>query len=244
MMGRLLARGLLVGLVAGLLVFCVGRLIGEPQVDWAIAYEERTAPPAAADEPAPVSRATQAGLGLLTASVVYAAAVGGLFSLVFAAVYGRLGTLGPRGTAALLALAGLVAIVLVPQLKYPANPPAVGSDDTIGARTQLFFVMLALSVAITAGAGLLWQRLRPRLGAWNAAIAAGAAFVAAVALVYAGLPTIDEVPGDFSAAVLWQFRLASLGMHAVLWLTLGLLFGPLAERVLQAPRAPRALRTG
>lgn len=38
-----------------------------------------------------VSRDTQAGLGLLTGVVTYGAAFGGLFSLVFAYAYGRVG---------------------------------------------------------------------------------------------------------------------------------------------------------
>jgi predicted cobalt transporter CbtA len=44
------------------------------------------------------------------------------------------------------------------------------------------------------------------------------------------MPTVNETPVDFPAAVLWQFRLASLGTQAVLWATLGLLFGWLTDR--------------
>ena len=47
----------------------------------------------------------------------------------------------------LLAVAGFVAIYLVPNLKYPANPPSVGNPETIGMRTALYFVMIAISVA-------------------------------------------------------------------------------------------------
>ena len=48
------------------------------------------------------------------------------------------------------------------------------------------------------------------------------------------LPPINEVPENFSAMVLWRFRTTSLGMHAILWATLGLVFGALAERGLAA----------
>jgi predicted cobalt transporter CbtA len=44
------------------------------------------------------------------------------------------------------------------------------------------------------------------------------------------LPTIDEVPPDFSATLLWKFRIAAWGMQLLLWSTLGLLFGWLTER--------------
>src|SRR6185503_13218283 len=247
MVGHLLLRGMLVGAIAGLVAFGFAKVFGEPQVDRAIAFEEQLAhaghehadPPhadhgdhdhAAHGEAEPVSRTTQAGLGLFTGIVIYGAAIGGLFALVFAFAIGRVGDLGPRATAALLALGGFIAVVLVPALKYPPNPPAVGSADTIGPRTALFFTMLALSIAAMVAAVALARRLRARLGAWNAAIVAGAAFIVVIALVQIALPEINEVPKTFSAAVLWRFRIASLGIQVVLWTTIGLLFGALTER--------------
>jgi len=53
------------------------------------------------------------------------------------------------------------------------------------------------------------------------------------------LPPVDEVPPEFSAVVLWQFRVASLGTEAVLWTTLGLTFGAVAERYLARPTSAR-----
>ena len=49
-----------------------------------------------ADEPELVSREVQASIGLLTGVVVYSTAFGGLFGLVFAFAYGRVGNLSPR----------------------------------------------------------------------------------------------------------------------------------------------------
>ncbi|MFG1421126.1 CbtA family protein [Roseixanthobacter liquoris] len=275
MVGSLLLRGMLVGVLAGLLSFGFARVFGEPAVARAIAFEEAhaegpapAAAPAspaatphvhadgsthmhaAAPEPAAaghshggeeelVSRSTQAGLGLMTGMVVYGAAMGGIFALVFAFALGRVGPLSPRATAVLLALGGFLAIVLVPALKYPANPPAVGDGATIGFRTQMFFLMLAASLVALAGAVLLARRLAARYGAWNGTVAAGLAYVVAIALVQAVLPTINEVPAEFSAALLWEFRIANLGIQAVLWATLGLAFGPLAERSLRARRGVR-----
>jgi len=222
---------MLVGVFAGLLAFGFARIFGEPQVDRAITFEEQmTQAKGEVPEPELVSRKTQAGLGLFTGVIVYSAAAGGLFSLVFAFVYGRVGRLGPRATAALLALDGFVAIVLVPGVKYPANPPSVGNPETIGLRTELFFVMLVISVAALVLAVALARRLSARYGAWDATLIAGAAFVLVIAIVQYVLPEINEVPEQFSAVVLWRFRVASLGIHLVLWTTIGLLFGALAER--------------
>jgi predicted cobalt transporter CbtA len=247
MVGHLLLRGMLVGAIAGLLAFGLAKVFGEPQVDRAIAFEDQLAHAGHADHPhggdadhaghhhdhaeeGPVSRTTQSGLGLFTGIVIYGAAIGGLFALAFAFAIGRVGALGPRATAALLALGGFIAIVLVPALKYPPNPPAVGSPDTIGLRTALFFTMLALSLAAMVAAVVLARRLRTRFCAWDAAIIAGAAFILVIALVQLALPEINEVPQGFSAVVLWRFRVASLGIQVVLWATIGLLFGALTER--------------
>jgi hypothetical protein len=231
MVGNLLLRGMLVGVLAGLLAFGFARIFGEPQVDRAIAFEEMSSHDHGdAPEEELVSRETQAGLGLATGVIVYGAAFGGLFALVFAFVQGRVGRLGPRATAALLALAAFVAIVLVPDLKYPANPPAVGNPDTIGLRTELFFVMLVISVAAMVLAVMLARRLSAAIGFWNATIVAGAAFIIVIAIAQYSLPEINEVPEQFSAVLLWRFRTASLGIQVVLWTTIGLLFGALTER--------------
>ena len=231
MVGRLLLRGMLVGIFAGILAFGFARIYGEPQIDRAIAFEEQTAQPAGeAPEPEIVSRATQASFGLLTGVLVYGASMGGLFSLVFAYTYGRVSNFGPRGTAALLALAGFVAIVLVPGIKYPANPPSVGNPDTIGARTELFFVMLVISIAALTAAVALSRRLWAQYGAWNATIIAGLAFIVVIAIAQYALPTINEVPENFSADLLWRFRTAALGIQVMLWATIGLVFGAVVER--------------
>jgi hypothetical protein len=255
MVGSLLLRGMLVGVVGGLLAFGFARVFGEPEVDRAIAFEEMTkAAPHAhgeahthsdahahsemqaseAPEPELVSRTTQSGIGLATGVLVYGAAVGGLFALVFAFAYGRVGRLGPRATAALLALGAYVAVVLVPNIKYPANPPAIGHADTIGSRTALYFLMIVISVAALALTVTFARRLSAQFGAWNAAILAGAAFIVVIAIAQYAMPAINEVPDQFSAAVLWRFRVASLGIHAVMWTTIGLLFGALTERAMAA----------
>ncbi|MFO1143367.1 MAG: CbtA family protein [Amaricoccus sp.] len=262
MVGNLLLRGMLVGLAAGLLCFVFLRVMGEPSIGGAIAFEEAgaaTAPafghehaaPAAGNEavaePAGhdhgggeelVSRPTQAGLGLLTAVIVYGTALGGLFALAFALVYGRWETLGPRGTAALLAAAGFVALYLVPFFKYPPNPPAVGSPDTIGMRTSLYVAMLALSLAGMIAAAALRGRLVPSQGRWNASLCAGGTYLVGMLVVGVLLPGIHEIPEAFPAATLWSFRVASLGGQAILWSTIGIGFGLLSHRV--ALREPGA----
>jgi predicted cobalt transporter CbtA len=232
----LLLRGLLAGILAGILAAGFASFAGEPSIERAIAFES-AADQAAGQlpEPAIVSRSVQRGAGLFIASVVYGAALGGLFSLVFAVAHGRLGDFDPRTLSALLALAGFAALVLLPDLKYPANPPAIGAAATIGARTALYFAMLAISLLAMILAGTFLPPLAARLGPCNGVLAAVAVFVAVAGVAALALPPIDEVPANFPANILWNFRMASLGARAVLWGVLGLAFGSLTQNYLHRP---------
>ncbi len=186
-----------------------------------------------------VSRRVQAGIGLFTGVMVYSAAFGGLFALAFALAYGRAGDFGPRATSAFLAAVGLIAVYIVPSLKYPANPPAIGDPATIGARTALYFSMIAISLAAMIAAGMLRLRLLGRCGPWNAALIAAAAYLIAVVAAGLALPSVNEVPKEFPAVVLWQFRIASLGAQLIMWSTIGLVFGALTERAVNRRRRLR-----
>ncbi|MEO8883618.1 MAG: CbtA family protein [Devosia sp.] len=226
-----LIRGMLCGIVGGLLMFLFAKFFGEPSVDAAIGIEEQIAKAAGdAPEPVLVSRALQAGWGLLTGAIPYSIAVGGLFSLVFAFCWGRMGRLGARASSALIAGASLVTIYLVPNLKYPANPPSVGNPETIGYRTYLYFGMIIISIAAMVAAINLGKSLVGRFDKWHSTIIAGAVYLAVISIAFAVMPNIDEVPKQFPATLLWQFRLSALGMQLILWTTLGLLFGELTER--------------
>ena len=194
MVGTLLLRGMLVGVLSAILCFGFLKIVGEPPVERAIAFEsameqakdqakhdeaaaKNMSMPTHEEEPELVSRATQAGLGLLTGVGVYNVAFGGLFALAFALAYGRMGGFGARATSALLAASGWIAVYVVPNLKYPANPPSVGEPDTIGARTALYFALIAISLAAMIAAWMLRNRLVARTGEWNAGLIAGAGYV-------------------------------------------------------------------
>ncbi|QES49254.1 hypothetical protein DEJ50_17025 [Streptomyces venezuelae] len=232
----LLVRGMLAGLAAGALALLVAYFLGEPKVDAAIAIEEAAAAAEGSGhdhgEEAPVSRTLQATAGLGTGVLLYGVALGGIAALVFCFALGRIGRFSPRTTAALTTLGLYVTVTLVPFFKYPANPPAVGDPETAGRRTALYLLMIALSVLLAAGAVILGRRLAPALGNWNASVAGAVFFIAAVTLSYALLPGIDEIPADFPATLIWQFRLSSLAIQTALWASFGLVFGALAERLL------------
>jgi predicted cobalt transporter CbtA len=233
----LLVRGMLAGLIAGLLVFALARWIGEPQVDRAIAFETSLdQAKGEAPELEIVSRKVQRGFGLLTATVVEGSAIGGIFALVFAFANGRLPVANVRALSALLAGLEFVAVVIVPALKYPANPPSVGNPETIGTRTAAFFLLIGFSMAAMLLSVQIEGRLHRRLGVWNASLVAALFFVIAIVAVTHFLPEFDEVPAGFPATLMWKFRVAALEMQMLMWSTLGLLFGWLAERSLKDRR--------
>ncbi|MED7951991.1 CbtA family protein [Streptomyces sp. BE303] len=267
--GKLLLRGLLAGLLAGLVAFLFAYTVGEGPVADAIAQEQSQSAPAghhhgSEAEPAAghedsheaagtadsgdeeeelVSRDLQSTAGLATGVLVYGVAVGGVAALAFCFALGRIGRFGPRATAALVAGAAFTTIYLVPFLKYPAMPPAVGNPDTIGKRTALFFLMIALSVLIGVAAVILGKRLAPRLGTWNAVVAAGLGYAVVMAVLAVVLPSNDDaIPDGFPAGLMWDFRLASIGLQVVLWTGFALVFGALAQRAL-TPAAPAEDRT-
>jgi hypothetical protein len=260
MMRSLLIRGMLAGLAAGLLGFVFAHTFGEGPVQTAIAFESYVEYDLHHEVPEAemVSRTLQSSAGLGTGTLVYGVGLGGMFALVFGAAYGRLGHLTARGTAGVLGLLGFVGIYLGPFIKYPANPPSVGDPDTIQYRTATYLVLVVASVA----AMVLAVRLRPslveRLGGWNGTLVAAAIYIVLMGLCYLVFPPINEVPQQglpnvieavtdaevtFPPTVLWAFRTSSIGLQVVIWTSIALIFGALAERLLE-PRQATATRRG
>jgi predicted cobalt transporter CbtA len=104
-------------------------------------------------------------------------------------------------------------------------------------RTALYFGMIALSLLAMIAAFALKRVLVPRYGDWNATLMVAGAYVVVMILIGVAMPSINEVPDEFPAVVLWNFRIASLGSQLILWGTLGLLFGPLTQRAVALRRA-------
>ena len=246
---RLIARGLLAGLIGAVLAFLFARLCAEPVIGRAIAFEDGRIDAENAhgvhEHGAELfTRGVQANAGLGFGVLIFGVAMGALFAVLFCVVYPRATSVGPRSLSLLLAAAAFGAAYLVPFVKYPPNPPAVGQADTIRARTGWYLVMVLASVVLAIAVAWLARRLAARLGAWNGRLLAAGAYLVAVAVVAVLLPTSAETPGPlrdasgaivypgFPADVLYEFRLLSLGTQLLLWATIGLVFATLAGRLL------------
>jgi hypothetical protein len=223
----------------------------------------------AAPGPDIFSRSTQRNVGAPIGLIVFGMAMGALFAVVFVLVNRRYGEkLRPRVTAVIIAAATFLAVYAVPYLKYPANPPAIGHPDTIHARGNLYLGMVGVSIASVIGAFFLARYLASRWGGWNGSIATAIVFIAWMAIVMAIFPALGSLhanvveygkqvtetprplytakgglafPG-FPPDVLFKFRLYSVLNQVLLWSTIGLTFGLLAERALAPVSEPGAER--
>jgi hypothetical protein len=255
-------RGLASGAIAGLLSFVFARILAEPVIARAINYEsardeaqavldKAAGLPAAAAGPELFSRTVQEDIGIAVALVVFGAALGALLAVVFTLVQRGSGShLRPRTLALLLAGAGFVSAYLVPFLKYPANPPAIGHEDTIETRGSLYLVMQIVSVVAIVLAIQLGRVLSRSRGTWQASLLAGLAYLVVVGVTMALLDPVHETPGPlrdaagrivlggFDADDLYRFRLYALGGQLILWGGIGLLLGPWAERALAKAGRP------
>ena len=270
---KLILRGTLAGAIAGLISFVFARIFAEPQIRAAINYESaRDAAQEAIDKAAGIAtvegghevftRSIQENIGIGAGMILFGAAMGALFAVVFAVCLGRTGRLRPRSLSLLVAGAGFLGFYLVPFVKYPANPPSIGHAETIQERSGLYLLMVFCSLMFLFGAAWLGKQLGPRLGNWNAALVAGAVFVVGIGLLMLVLPSFGELginranygnfatetpqplkdadgtivfPG-FPADVLYSFRIYSVAAQAILWTALGLIFTPMAERLLAPGR--------
>ncbi|MCD2197584.1 CbtA family protein [Actinomycetospora endophytica] len=263
---QVIPRAALAGGIGGLVAFGFARIFAEPLIQQAIDYEDgrdeaQDALAAAAGKPAAemgpdiFSRTVQANVGIGVGMILAGVALGLLFAVVYTVVQSRV-TWRPRVLALLVAGAGFLTLYATPFLKYPANPPAVGHEETIGDRSGLFLVMILGSVVFLVVAVIVGRRLAARVGTWNAALLGGLTYVVLSGVLMALLPSLGELAANvatygpvatetpqplrdaagrivfpgFDADLLYSFRVYSFAAQALMWGVLGLVFGALAER--------------
>lgn len=245
-----LVGAMVAGLLGGLLASALLTFTAEPVIDQAIALEESKAaeePAAKAEgaakevEEAVPSRSVQKTPGRFAAYGFGGAAYGVIFGITFLALRRRPGEADGAFRHALLA-GGLVAtaFTVMPFLKYPPNPPAVGDPATISERQWKYLALIFLSLVVLAAAARLSTRLRERQ--WidhERMIAVGLAVVVPLGVICAVMPPLPDAI-EVPANLLWRFRIASLGGNLLLWTVLAVTFGAAAvrrERELANPAA-------
>lgn len=221
-----LGRGALAGIAGGVSAALFQWIITEDQIRAALEIEAANSTGHSEET---FSRGTQVMGGMLAAGL-YGVFLGVVFGFVCAILWRALPGVSAFSRSIRLATVLFGAWVLVPALKYPANPPAVGDPDTVGQRTAAYLALLAVSLLLAYGAWELWSRLTQRGldGARRFATVAGG-YLAAVTVAYLGFPPNPDAV-DAPANLIWHFRIDSLAGNALLWLVMGTVFGYLADR--------------
>jgi predicted cobalt transporter CbtA len=97
--------------------------------------------------------------GAIVASTIYGISLSALFGIIYA--YSRNSSLLSRcdNKKKALILAGIMfsVLFLIPTLKYPANPPAVGNPETIYYRESLYIGFIAISGFSSLAIALLYR---------------------------------------------------------------------------------------
>ena len=218
-----IAITLLSGAISGTLLALLNQPIVEPFIERAIGIENENAI-ASGEMFDPTEYATyrvwQQG-GQIAAGTVLGMSLGSLFGVVFA--YGRDSIPGSSNKRKAIVLAGIMWLVLfmIPALKYPGNPPAVGNPETIYYRETLYIAFLAISGFSALGLAFLYRKLG---GLKSKKAIVPALYAAIIVGAYLALPANpDQITAPMDLVI--GFRVASAFTMSAFWGLLGISLG-------------------
>lgn len=224
-----IAITLLAGAIAGTILGAVNQVAVEPYIEHAIELEmQNTAQSGQVINPAEFAayRFWQKG-GEIVAGTILGLSIGSLFGIVFA--YSRSSIPGSNNKKKALIVAGIMWFVLflMPALKYPANPPAVGDPETIYYRQSLYVAFLAISGFSALGLAFLYSKM----GALNTRKAIiPAAYAAIIAGAYLAMPANPD-PINAPTDLVISFRITSAFTISMFWALLGIIFGTFWDKL-------------
>ena len=223
-----IAITLIAGAIAGILLAIINQGIVEPYIDQAINIENQNAiaqgeviNPQELDD----YRLWQKG-GEIAAGTVLGVSLGALFGVVFA--FARNSIPGSNNKKKALILAGvmLLVIYIVPALKYPANPPAVGDPETIYYRESLYIALLTISGFSALGLASLYRKFGDKKAK---EIVIPVIYIGIIAAAFMILPpNPDEITAPMNLVM--GFRIVSGFTVSVFWGLLGLILGALWDK--------------
>jgi predicted cobalt transporter CbtA len=226
---------LLAGTIAGIILGVLNQALVEPYMDRAISIETQNAiKEGKVIDPVELQnyRLWQKA-GEIAAGTIMGMSLAALFGIVF--VYSRSSIL-PHSHSNIkkaLILAGIMWFVLflIPALKYPGNPPAVGDPGTIYYRESLYVAILAISGFSALGLAFLYRKLGSRASNNKYKIIA-------IPLIYAAIivgaflilpPNPDKITAPMD--LVQGFRITSAFTMSILWGLLGLILGAFWDRL-------------
>jgi predicted cobalt transporter CbtA len=213
------------GAIAGTILGLINQLLVEPYIDQAIEIEVQNT--VAAGEPVNLDELTQYRVwqkgGEIIAGAILGTSISALFGIVY--IYSRDSLPGSNNKKKGLILAGIMffVIFLIPALKYPANPPAVGDPETIEYRESLYIGMLVISGFTALGVAILYRSLG-QTREESRKIIVPAIYAVIIALAFVVLPANpDEI--IISSDLLLNFRIVTTITMGIFWGVLGILLG-------------------
>ena len=206
---------LLSGTIAGTILGIINLALVEPYIDRAISIETQTA----------VKEGEVIG-------AILGMSIGAIFGIVF--LYSRNSLLQHSNSniRKALILAGIMWFVLflVPALKYPANPPAVGDPETIYYRESLYIGLVAISGFSALGLALLYWKSGNKVPnnryRFITVLIIYTAILAGAFYILPPNPDKISVPQD----LVQDFRIASALTMSIFWGLLAIIFGAFWNR--------------
>jgi predicted cobalt transporter CbtA len=231
------------GAIAGTILGLINQILVEPYIDQAIAIEVQNT--VASGESVDVDELVQYRLwqkgGEIVAGTILGTSISALFGIVY--IYSRDSLPGSNNKKKGLILAGIMffVIFLIPALKYPANPPAVGDPETIEYRESLYTSMLVISGFTALGVAILYRSLG-QTHRESRKIIVPTVYAVIIALAFVVLPANpDEI--TISSNLLMNFRIVSAITMGIFWGILGILLGSFWDIVKPHETRATKLRT-
>jgi predicted cobalt transporter CbtA len=224
-----IAITLLAGAIAGTILGVMNQLAVEPYIEHAIELEmQNTAQSGQVINPAEFAayRFWQKG-GEIAAGTILGLSIGSLYGIVFAYTRGLVP--GSNNKKKALIVAGIMWFVLflMPALKYPANPPAVGNPETIYYRQSLYIAFLAISGFSALGLAFLYRKVAS-LNINKALIPS--AYAAIMTGAYLAMPANpDSINAPIDLVI--GFRITSAITISMFWGLLGIIFGTFWDKL-------------
>jgi predicted cobalt transporter CbtA len=224
-----IAITLLAGAIAGTILGAINQVVVEPYVDHAIELEMRnTAQSGQVINPAEFAayRFWQKG-GEIIAGTILGLSIGSLYGIVFAYTRGSISGTNNKKKALIVASIMWFVLFLMPALKYPPNPPAVGNPETIYYRQSLYVAFLAISGFSALGLTFLYRKMASSNTKKAIIPSAYAAIMAGAYLAMPANPDPINAPIDLVIG----FRITSAITISVFWALLGIIFGTFWDKL-------------
>lgn len=220
---------LLSGAMAGTILAVLNLGIVEPLIEKAIAIENQRAA-ASGDLINPVEFASYRiwqRSGEMLAGTILGVSIASLFGVVFAYSGGSIPASSNKRKALILAGVMWFVLFLVPALKYPGNPPAVGDPETIYYRQTLYIAFVSISGFSALGLAFLYRKLGDSK---VKRISIPASYAVIMITAYLAMPqNPDQIttPTD----LVMNFRMVSAFTMSIFWGLMGFILGSFWDKL-------------